>query len=88
MEKVLEKSNLVYVLATVENDMRCYLKSLHEIGCYEITADIEKASKARSKKIINMLLDNYRMDMKEQALDFFVVPVLIEYNLIKVDEEN
>lgn len=85
MEKVLEKQIVRYVLGTIyEDDGRCYyLRSLHDIGKYDYVFDIELATKAEKKSVIKMLLQNYQMDMGKDALDFVILPVVIEYSLVK-----
>lgn len=85
---VLEKKIKKYCLATIQDNVCWYLRSLHQIGAWEMVTDIEAASKAATKAVANLLRENYERDMGKNALHFVTVPVIIDYNLVKeVDDE-
>lgn len=78
MNKVLEKQQLKYVLATLEQPTR-YIKSLH-FGKYLLTDDIENATKTMSIKIAKELVDLYVHDTGNTEI--VVLPVVITYELV------
>ena len=87
MELVLEKKIKRYCLACIEDNYCFYLKSLHRIGGWELVTDIEQATKADSKSIMRMVRDNYERDMGTNASKLVVVPVVIDYSLVKEIED-
>lgn len=95
MEKVLEKSYKRYVLGAIEDGVCYYLKVRHENvpgqltahAVYECTVDIEQATKATSRSIIEAVLDTYDRNVGEDALEFVVLPLVVDYSLLKEVEE-
>ena len=91
MEKVLEKSLKRYVLGAIENNQCYYLKVIHEKipgqivahAVYECTFDIESATKSTSRNVIEAVLDTYNRSVGDDALEFVVLPLIIDYNLLK-----
>lgn len=54
-----------------------------------MVTDIESASKTLTRTIAKTLKENYEMDMGSNALHFVIVPIVIDYNLVKeVDDDG
>ena len=83
VEKVLEKSVTKYCLATISEGYCWYLKSLHGIGGWEVVSDIEQATKTATKGVAKIVRENYENDMGKNALEFVVIPIIIDYSLVK-----
>lgn len=97
MEKVLEKSVKKYVLGAIEGDKCYYLRVTHRKvpgqlvanSQYELVEDIETATKAERKSIIRAVLETYVGAIGNSALEFVILPLVIDYNLIKeVNDET
>lgn len=91
MEKVLEKQDTRYVLGVIEGDY-CYYLKINHIPVpgqfvarkeYEMVTDIEIATKASKHNIAEIILQDYRNAMGDEALDFTILPVVVEFSLIK-----
>lgn len=78
----IEKKITKYVIATMDGK---YLKKTPAKKEYCFVEDIELATKAMTRKMINMILDYYYMDTGLE-IELVVVPVNITYEL--VDETN
>lgn len=74
----VEKKITKYVIATIDGK---YLKKTPAKKEYYFVDDIELATKAMTKKMINTILDYYYMDMGLNT-ELVVVPVTITYELI------
>ena len=91
MEKVLEKSLKRYVLGAIEDGVCYYLKVRHtpipgqllSRVQYECTLDIESATKATSRNIMESVFETYLQNVGDDALDFVVIPLEISFSLIK-----
>ena len=92
MEKVLEKKLKRFVLGAIE-DGKCYfLKIIHTPvkgsfvakAEYECTFDIEQSTKYTKREIAEAVLDTYKHIIgDDDALEFVILPLEIDYNLIK-----
>lgn len=80
--KYIEKKIKKYVIATIDG---IYLKKTPAKKEYYFVEDIEIATKAMSKKMIQQVLDYYYQDTMTN-IDLVIVPVEITYELI--DESN
>ena len=74
----VEKKITKYVIATIDGK---YLKKTPAKKEYYFVDDIELATKAMTKKMINTILDYYYMDTGLN-IELVVVPVNITYELI------
>ena len=74
----VEKKITKYVIATIDGK---YLKKTPAKKEYYFVDDIELATKAMTKKMINTILDYYYMDMGLNT-ELVIVPVTITYELI------
>lgn len=91
MEKILEKSLKRYVLGAIEGGRCYYLKVRHtpipgqllSSVQYECTFDIESATKATSRNIMESVLETYLRNVGDDALDFVVISLEISFSLIK-----
>ena len=91
MEKVLEKSIKRYVLGAIEGDKCYYLRVTHRKvpgqfvadSQYELVQDIEAATKAERKSIIRAIQETYVAAIGDSALEFVILPLVIDYSLIK-----
>ena len=91
MEKILEKSDTRYVLGVIDGDYCYYLKINHIPVSgqfvarkeYEMVTDIEIATKASKHSIAEIILQDYKNAMKNDALEFTILPVVVEFSLIK-----
>lgn len=84
VEKILEKQELKYVLATAVSGKPMYLqKKLQKIE-YSFTADITKATKAHSNKIAQIMLDNYARDTGDTKSELVIIPLVVSYELVKL----
>ena len=87
MELVLEKRLKKYALACIQDNFCWYLRSLgYDVGWDMVTA-VEQATKTMSKSVARSLRDMYERDMGENAVKFIVVPVVIDYSLVKEIED-
>jgi hypothetical protein len=81
MKKSIEKINKLYVICSIDlSGKTVYLNSLHNHK-WEITPDIERASKTLSRKVANMVLEGYYQDMGNES-EFVIIPMEVEYRLI------
>lgn len=81
MRKSIEKINKLYVICSIDlSGKTVYLNSLHDHK-WEITPDIERASKTLSRKVANMVLEGYYQDMGNES-EFVIIPMEVEYRLI------
>lgn len=80
--KFLEKKIKKYVIATIDGT---YLKKTPSKNEYYFVEDIEVATKAMSKKMMQQILDYYYQDTMTN-IKLLIVPVEITYELI--DESN
>ncbi len=87
MELVLEKRIKRYCLACIQDNYCWYLRSLHDIGAWDMVTDIEQATKAASKNIARMMRENYERDYGVNAVKFIIVPVVLDYSLVKEVED-
>lgn len=83
MERIPEKTIKRYVLATMHDGQCWYLHSIHKIGAWEMVADIEAATKTTTKSIAKVLLNDYKRDFGDKGYDFIIIPLIIDYSLIK-----
>ena len=74
----VEKELVKYVVATMDGK---YLRKTPTKKEYYFVDDIELATKAMTKKMINTILDYYYMDTGLN-IELVVVPVKITYELI------
>lgn len=80
----IEKIKKVCVLCTIDTEGRtAYLRSLHDPGKWEITTDIETATKYTTDDAAMMSYDFYQREMGSDAGTFVIVPLEIEYRLIE-----
>ena len=81
MKISIEKINKLYVICSLDLfGNTVYLNSLHDHK-WEITPDIERASKTLSRKVANMVLEGYYQDMGYDN-QFVIIPMEVEYRLI------
>ena len=81
MDKSLEKSLKRYVICSLDQAGNVvYLHSLHEYK-WELTTDVERASKAVNRRTAQMILENYQYDTHSKY-EWIIVPLNIEYYLI------
>ena len=83
MEKYIEKKMRKYVIATLGNPTQ-YLKKTPAKKEYFFTKDIEIATKASNKKIMQDVLNYYYYDIGLN-IKLVVVPIDITYELIDED---
>jgi len=77
----IEKINKLYVLCSIDlSGQTVYLNSLHDHK-WEITPDIERASKMLSRKVARIVLDGYYQDTVSDS-SFVIIPMEVEYRLI------
>lgn len=74
----VEKKITKYVIATMDGQ---YLKKTPAKKEYCFVEDIELATKAMSKKMMNMILDYYYLDTGIN-MELIIVPVNITYELV------
>lgn len=91
MEKILEKKETRYVLGAIDGNY-CYFLKINHVPVpgqfvankeYEMVTDIEIATKASSREIAEYMRDDYENAMKADALEFSILPVVVEFSLIK-----
>lgn len=91
MEKILEKKETRYVLGVIDGNY-CYFLKVNHIPVpgqfvarkeYEMVTDIEIATKASKREIAKYILQDYQAAMKDDALEFTILPVEVEFSLIK-----
>ena len=58
-----------------------YLKSLHDVGKWEITTDIEMATKCADRETANIMLNIYYQEIGNDNA-WVIVPLIIQYQLI------
>ncbi len=77
----IEKINKVYVLCSIDlSGKTVYINSLRNHK-WEITTDIERASKMLSRKVARIVLDGYYQDTGNNNT-FAIIPLEVEYRLI------
>ncbi len=82
MNKVLEKEKTKYLIVSLDNSGKTiYLHSLHNYK-WELTTDIERATKAVNRATAYMILNNYYTDICPQNEEWIVMPVCIQYYLV------
>lgn len=74
----IEKQTTKYVIATMDGK---YLKKTPAKKEYYFVDDIELATKAMTKKMINTILDYYYMDTGLN-IELVIIPVNITYELV------
>lgn len=80
----VEKIKRVCVLCSIDNNgTTCYLRSLHEPGKWEITTNIEMATKYTTVDAADMSYDFYKKEIGNDAGNFVVINLEIEYRLIE-----
>lgn len=84
IEKVLEKQELRYVLATAVSGRPTYLKKELQKIEYSFVTDIINATKAHSKKIAQIMLENYIHDTGDTGSELVIIPLVISYELVKL----
>ena len=87
MELVLEKKVKRYALAAIEDNVCWYLRSLGTVGGFDMVADIEQATKTSTKGTAKALREIYERDMGRNAVKFIIVPVVIDFSLVKEIED-
>ncbi len=81
--KHIEKIRNAYVLCSIDNTGKtCYLRSLHEPGKWEITTNIEVATKYATSDAADLSYDFYQRELGSDAGVFVKIPLEIEYRLI------
>lgn len=84
-ERIKEREYLRYVVAYLDNEGRAiYLHSLHG-GKYLMVEEIEYATKLKGENTAQMFYSFARQDLPDK--DIVLLPVIISYELVKVDEE-
>ena len=83
MEKILEKQEMKYVLATILNGHTVYLKKVLQKKEYEFTPDIKDATKTMTREMAKTILKYYEYDTGDKYLDLVIVPLVITYELVK-----
>lgn len=84
MNKSVEKINNYYVLCGLDSaGTTVYLRSLHERGKWEITADVEKASKCENIFTAEMLQEIYDDEIGDAK--WVIIPLEVEYRLIQCE---
>ncbi len=82
MNNSVEKVVSRYVICSIDQAGKTvYLNSLR-LGNWEITTDIERASKAVDKETAQYLLEGYYSDMKICDEEWAVIPLVITYTLV------
>lgn len=84
IEKVLDKQELRYVLATAVSGRPMYLKKELQKIEYSFVTDITKATKTNSKRIAQMVLENYIHDTGDTKSELVIIPLVISYELVKI----
>lgn len=84
MEKYTILYKRKYVIATLSSPTQ-YLLSRHW-GNWSFTDNIEAATKAMSKKVANMILNNYYHDFG-MDVELAILPIEIEYRIIDERDE-
>ena len=86
MNKILEKEVIKYLIVSLDNTGKTvYLHSLRE-NKWEITPDIERATKTYNRRLANMVLENYYYDIHPIGEEWIVMPVVVQWSL--VDESD
>lgn len=80
MEKFAVKLNRKYIIATLSSPTQ-YLVSRHW-GNWAFTDNIEVATKAVSRKVAEMIRDNYYYDFG-MDVELVVLPIEVEFRVIK-----
>ena len=89
-ERVNEKTLKRYVVACISDNYCWYIRSVrspveNQIVAhveYTMVTDIELADKYASRSIANTIRDDY-LRMSKDTVDLVVIPLEIEYNLVK-----
>ena len=85
IEIVPEKRLKKYALATIQDNICWYVRSKGFNEGWELVTDIELATKAMTKSIMYQVRNNYENDMGKNALHTVVIPVIVEFSLVKED---
>ena len=89
MNKILEKEVIKYLIVSTDNTGKTvYLRSLHEENKWEITPDIERATKIYNRRLANMVLENYYYDIHPADEEWIIMPVMIQWSLVDESEEK
>lgn len=82
MRDTIEKIENYFVLCSIDNcGNTVYLRSLHEPGKWEITADVDKASRCVNKATAELTLQFYESETQNYD-KWVIVPLVIEYKLV------
>lgn len=96
MEKILEKKETRYVLGAIDGNY-CYFLKINHIPVpgqfvakkeYEMVTDIEIATKASTREIAEYMRKDYEAAIKTDRLEFSILPVVVEFSLIKETEDS
>lgn len=80
----VEKIKKLFVLCSLDNaGNTCYLRSLLQPGKWEITTNIEVATKYTTTDAADISYDFYQRELGFDACTFVRIPLEIEYRLIK-----
>ena len=80
MEKILEKQEMKYVLATILNGHTVYLKKVLQKKEYEFTPDIKDATKTMTREMAETILKYYEYDNPLKVLQTTYLNLLNEIN--------
>jgi len=81
MNTSIEKMKECYVLCSLDLEGKTvYLRSLHEKGQWEITTDIELATKAPDRDTAEFVRDFYMQEVGNG--EWLITPVIIQYMLV------
>lgn len=82
MKVSIEKAKECYVICSIDlSGKTVYLKSLHDVGKWEITTDIEMATKCADRETANIMLNIYYQEIGNDNT-WVIVPLIIQYQLI------
>ena len=82
MDKALEKEVIKYLIVSIDKSGKTvYLHSMHNHK-WEITPDIERATKTYNRRLANMILENYYYDIHPQDEQWLIMPVAIQWHLV------
>lgn len=85
MKTSIEKIKECYVICSLDlNGNTCYLRSLHEKGKWEITTDVEMATKCMDRDAARYLRAFYLNEIGDG--EWVVTPLMIQYMLIDETE--
>lgn len=81
--KILELSEQKYVLATIIDGAPMYLKKKLQKTEYIFVKDIRDATKTNSVEAAKIIKSYYRHDTGRYGVDLAIIPLVIDYSLIK-----